>query len=410
MSNKVFVKTKAPILVRLYNFFLLFCGRVHFIKYEVDCLKYLKMFLEEKVQNPNKASEKALDKFLDNVKSTPLNPATQMFISGELDRVFSNRGKVANIHNEIPDFINQYFPDPIFIVGLPRTGTTALQKMFSLLESCRVLKLWELHYPTAHLEGAKAIKRARNRTKKYAFLQNFSKPEQKYIHPVGVDEPDECFRLLFNSFTSIAISSALGLDDYENFVMKSDMLNTYKEYKVQLQILSLNNQKTQLVVKAPEHLWNLDVLLKVFPSARIVMTHRDPLQAIGSYSSMISMFRRTAYKTTCFKDLGPYVTDVFQKGLKRSYKVRKNKSDNLNIIDVHCKDIQKNPITTLKSICKKLKIKVNEKASKNLKEWIKKKKNNSSDKHKYSYSTYGVSKSVVEKKFHFYNDKRYLSS
>ena len=166
MSKTVFVKNKAPILVGLYNFLLLFLGRIHLIKYEVDCLKYLKMFSKEKEQTGNQVSEKALNKFLDNVKTKILNPATQIFISGELDRVFSHRGRVANIQNENPDFINQYFPDPIFIVGLPRTGTTALQKMFSLLESCRALKLLELHYPTAHLEGEHAIKTARNKTRK----------------------------------------------------------------------------------------------------------------------------------------------------------------------------------------------------------------------------------------------------
>ena len=410
MSNKVFVKTKAPILVRLYNFLLLFCSNIHFIKYEVDCFKYLKMFSKEKEQTDNETSEKALNQFLDNIRSKPLNPATQIFISGELDRVFSNRVKVANIQNENPNLMDEYFPDPIFITGLPRTGTTALQKMFSLLENCRVLKLWELHYPTAHLEGDHAIKIARSQTRKHAFLQNFSKPEQKYIHPVGVDEPDECFRLLFNSFTSIAISSALGLNDYENFVMGSDMLGVYKEYKVQLQILSINNPQKLLVLKAPEHLWNLDVLFKVFPSARIIMTHRDPLQSITSYSSMVSMFRRTAYKKTNFKDLGPYVTDVFQKGLKRSYKARKNKIENKKIIDVHCKNIENNPITTFKGICRKLKINIDEKASENLKKWIKKKKNDSPDRHKYSYSTYGVSKSVVEKKFQFYDHKKYINN
>ena len=410
MPTKVFVKSKAPVLVRAYNFFLFICGRVHLIKYEVDCFKYLKIFSKEEKQTDNETSEKALNQFLENIRSKSLNPATQIFISGELDRVFANRVKVANIQNQYSNRLDEYYSDPIFITGLPRTGTTALQKMFSFLENCRVLKLWELHYPTAHLEGERAIKKAKNRTRKYAFLQNFSKPEQKYIHPVGVNEPDECFRLLFNSFRSIAISSALGLDDYENWVMESNMLNAYQKYKVQLQILSLNNQKTQLVVKAPEHLWNLNVLLKVFPSARIIMTHRNPLQAIGSYSSMISMFRRTAYKTTCFKDLGPYVTDVFQKGLKRSYKARKNKSDNKNIIDVHCKNIQNNPITTLKSICRKLKINVDEKASTNLQKWIYKKKNDSPDMHKYSYSRYGVSKSVVEKKFQFYDDKKYINN
>jgi len=409
MAKKVFVKSKAPALVRFYNLFLLFCGRVNLIKYEVDFLQYLKIFSKEKKQTGNQTSENALKQFLDNVKSKSLNPATQIFIRGELDRVFSNRVKVANIQNENPSLMDQSFPDPIFIVGLPRTGTTALQKMFSLLESCRVLKLWELHYPTAHLEGEHAIKRARNQTRKHAFLQNFSKPEQKYIHPVGVDEPDECFRLLFNSFTSIAISSALGLDDYENFVMESDMLNAYKEYKVQLQILSINNPKKQLILKAPEHLWNLDVLFKVFPSARIVMTHRDPLQSITSYSSMISMFRRTAYKKTSFKDLGPYVTDVFEEGLKRSYIVRKNQNDNKNIIDVHCKNLQKTPKKILKNICRILKINIDDKSNEILNKWVNNRKNDTPGRHSYYYSTYGVSRSTVEKKFQFYNDKKYLS-
>ena len=193
MPKKVFVKSKGPILVRLYNFFLFFFGRINFVKYEVDHIRYLKNFYKEREKKriSNKLPEEALNQFLNNVKLKPLNPATQIFISGELDRVFSNRAKIANIQNENPNLMDEYFPDPIFIVGLPRTGTTALQKMFSLLDNSRVLKLWELHYPTAHAEGEQAIKRARNRTRKYAFLQNFSKPEQKFIHPVGIDEPDE---------------------------------------------------------------------------------------------------------------------------------------------------------------------------------------------------------------------------
>tara|TARA_Y100000992_G_scaffold75466_1_gene47648 strand:- start:1660 stop:2070 length:411 start_codon:yes stop_codon:yes gene_type:complete len=135
MAKKVFVKSKAPVLVRVYNFFLLFCGRIHFIKYEVDCFKYLKFFSKEKVKKGNETSAKALNQFLDNIRSKSLNPATQIFISGELDRVFSNRAKVANIQNKNPNLMNEFFPDPIFIVGLPRTGTTALQNMFSFFRN-----------------------------------------------------------------------------------------------------------------------------------------------------------------------------------------------------------------------------------------------------------------------------------
>ena len=412
MPKKVFVKRKAPTLVRLYNLFLFFCSRLHIIKYQIDHQKHLKNFTEKNSEEKksNKLSQEALKQFLKNIKENSLNPATQLFINDELNRTFSNRTKIEKILKTNPSIIEASFSDPIFIVGLPRTGTTALQKMFSFLGNCRVLKLWELHYPTAHLEGEYAIKIARNLTRKYAFLQNFSKPEQKYIHPVGVDEPDECFRLLFNSFTSIAISSALGLDDYENWVLESDMLSSYQDYKVQLQILSQSDPKKQLVLKAPEHLWNLDILFKVFPSARVIMTHRDPLSAIASYSSMISMFRRTAYKKTDFKHLGLYVTSVFEKGLKGSYRVRENQSFMNEIIDIHCTDIQKNPEGSLKNICSLLNIKVHDRDCDQLKKWLDMRKPDLPGRHSYSFLKYGVNRDIVKKTFQFYDDKKYLKN
>ena len=76
MPTKVFVKSKAPILVRAYNFFLFICGRIHLIKYEVDYFKYLKFFYKEKKQPDNETSEKALNQFLENIRLKSLNPAT----------------------------------------------------------------------------------------------------------------------------------------------------------------------------------------------------------------------------------------------------------------------------------------------------------------------------------------------
>jgi len=202
----------------------------------------------------------------------------------------------------------------------------------------------------------------------------------------------------------------LGLDDYENWILESDMLSAYQDYKVQLQILSQSDPKKQLVLKAPEHLWNLDVLFKVFPSARVIMTHRDPLSAIASYSSMISMFRRTAYKKTDFKHLGPYVTSVFGKGLKGSYRVRENQSFKNEIIDIHCTDIQKNPEGSLKNICSLLNIKVHDRDCDQLKKWLNMRKPDLPGRHSYSFLKYGVNRDIVKKTFQFYDDKKYLKN
>ena len=80
----------------------------------------------------------------------------------------------------------------------------------------------------------------------------------------------------------------------------------------------------------------------------------------------------------------------------------------LKIIDVHCKDIQKHPAGIFKNICKQLKININDKSNGALDKWVKKKKNDAPGKHNFSFPTYGVSKSLVENKFRFYDDKRYL--
>jgi len=412
MLSQVSVKHKAPLLVRLYNIFLLLCYKIGLVNYALDQQHYLDRLAKEKELGvePNDISAKALKRFIANVNSKSLNPATQIFIKNELERVFSNRIKIAQCIKKNCSVTDLDLSGPVFITGLPRTGTTALQNLFSLIGSCRVLKLWELHYPTIYSEGDNAIREAKEQTKKYAFLQNFSKPEQKYIHPVGAEIPDECFRLLFNSFTSIAISSALGLDDYEKWVLDCDLSSTYKEYKTQLQLLSQKSLEKQLVLKAPEHLWNLEELIQVFPSAKIIMTHRDPLRSVASYASMISMFRRTAEHRPDFKQLGSYVTNVFAQGMKKAIAFRKEKDLENQIVDVHCNDIQRAPIETFKTICNQLNIHLGEKDNEKIKNRVKAKGLDYPGSHLYNNQKYGVNRESVGKAFRFYNHNKYMKN
>ena len=409
MHNKIYVKKEAPLLVRIYNVFLFICSKIRLIDYRIDKTTYLDQLSKEKTLGigNNDIAVQALNKFIDNVNQNDLNPATQIFINNELQRTFLNRKKIHGFLNKTLDISNIDLSGPVFVLGLPRTGTTALQNLFSLLGNCRVLKLWELHYPTAYLEGQQAISAAKKETMKYSFLQNLSKPEQKYVHPVGANYPDECFRLLFNSFTSIAISSALGLDDYEKWILESDMLQTYEDYKTQLQVLSKSDPQKQMISKAPEHLWNLDVLLKVFPSARIVMTHRDPVRSIVSYASMISMFRRTAYKRPDFKQLGSYVTKVFERGMKKAILLREKTDLTGKIIDIHCDNIQELPLQSIIKVCAFFEIEISKEDKNQIKNWIKNKKLDAPGTHQYDYETYGVDKALIKEKFHFYNHKDY---
>lgn len=104
--------------------------------------------------------KQGLQRLVNNINSNNLNSATRIF-EGEIHRSLTNRLRIAEFVNKNPDVNNTDLNDPIFILGLPRSGTTALQAMFACIDVCRVLKLWELHYPTAFGEGEQAIKRAK---------------------------------------------------------------------------------------------------------------------------------------------------------------------------------------------------------------------------------------------------------
>ena len=401
---QIFVKKSVPILVWIYNLFLFVLSKFFLVSNKLN----KKQIIKKLDPNHDSVIINAVDKFIENVNANNLNLSTIFFIKSEVNRTISNRKKFFQHFNTRPDLKKIKLSNLIFIIGLPRTGTTELQKMFSFLDNHRVLQLWELQYPTSFIEGPNAVKKAKRQTKKYSFLQNFSKPEQKYIHPVETEHPDECFRLLFNSFTSIAVSSALGLDDYEKWVLQTDMLETYKEYKDQLKILFQTEPDKNLILKAPEHLWNLDTLTEVFPKARFIMTHRDPLKSIASYSSMISMFRRTAYKKPNFEKLGLYVTNIFQQGLSSAYRVRKKTETKSEFIDVHCDDIKNNQIKTFMNICKELNINIDNNNLKKLKEYVLKKTMGPKLSHGYIYKDYGIDKKLIKDKFKFYDHHRYL--
>jgi|TARA_Y100001947_G_scaffold159573_1_gene178034 hypothetical protein len=411
-SKKVAVYHQSPLAVRLYNHILIFLQKIRFLSRILD-VNSLIAESEKHYEHghlSNGIYKQGLQRLVNNINSNNLNSATRIFLKGEIHRSLTNRLRIAEFVNKNPDVNNTDLNDPIFILGLPRSGTTALQAMFACIDVCRVLKLWELHYPTAFGEGEQAIKRAKNKSRHYAFLQNFSKPEQKYIHPVDAELPDECFRLLFNSFTSLAMSSAVGLDSYEDWVLQCDMIPSYNEYKQQLQILYLSLPDKQLVLKAPEHLWHLDTLFETFPTARVIWTHRDPFKAIVSYASMISMFRRTAYANCDFKKIGPYLIEIFEKGLKKAVLFRKKINREEQFIDVHCNEINRMPTPTMEKICNHFSIEVNKQDKVALQGWFEAKRDDLPGVHIYDSDRYGISANQVKDTFQFYNDELYITS
>jgi hypothetical protein len=76
------------------------------------------------------------------------------------------------------------------------------------------------------------------------------------------------------------------------------------------------------VLKSPGHLWGLDALAAIYPDAKIVQTHRDPLKVVASLTSLVTVLRSLASDTIDPLEISRDWTERLAMGLERAMDVR----------------------------------------------------------------------------------------
>jgi hypothetical protein len=153
-------------------------------------------------------------------------------------------------------------------------------------------------------------------------------PELDRIHHATPTTPEEDWHLLVPSFHALTFQSAFGLEQYGRWLQdEADMVWAYKELRQRLQIILHQRPRGRLVLKCPDHLWFVDALLEVFPDARIVQTHRDPVRCITSYTSMVSLQERLLMGRIEWEPLAARLTDFLLSGARRGEDARASHDD-----------------------------------------------------------------------------------
>ena len=341
--------------------------------------------------------QQPLNRLLASMQKKKFSPVARLYLQGEIERSLVNRLQIQEYVHRHPEVVEQPIDKPVFIVGFPRTGTTALQNMLDRLEGFRTLRLWEMQNPATPNR-----KSAIWATRFAASMLHFSSPEQKYIHNIGAQLPDECWRLLQNSFTTLVLPSACDLVDMVDWLYQVDMVPSYAYYKRQLQIL-LHQQassKSQLVLKCPEHMWHLSALFEVFPDAKLIWTHRDPVKSIPSYASLLSLSQRSLFGEYAPKQIGKSVTDIYRVGIDRALAYRKTSSVENQILDIHCRQIAQTPLQVMEVVCDFVGHSFVEAERERVNKWLTAKISEKNGSHQYEMSEFDLNKEQINKDYH----------
>jgi hypothetical protein len=241
-------------------------------------------------------------------------------IRSEVSRHLRNRLRVRACLRAHPQITAAPVLRPVFVTGLPRTGTTALHALLAAMPGHRAPLMWELLDPCPPEGGEHRPDRRLRRAERMARLARHMAPAYRVIHPVEARAPEECVFAMPHSMFHYVQARIPG---YRDWYAGRDTAPDYAYLRQQLQILQWRQPPRRWILKSPFHLWNLNALLREFPDATIVWTHRDPAAALASWCSLAEVSRRLYNRRVDLALLGRDWVQLWAEAAERAARVRR---------------------------------------------------------------------------------------
>jgi hypothetical protein len=251
---------------------------------------------------------------------------------------------------EFPQHADVPIERPIFVVGLPRTGTTALHRLLCADPGHQGLELWLTEFPQPRPPRETWEDDPIFNAMQEAFQQHHvTNPEFMGIHYMDATSPEECWRLLRQTGKSISYESLANVPRYSEWLAGQDWTDAYQRHRRNLQLIGLHDQEKRWVLKNPSHLVALDALMTVYPDALIVCTRRDPVTSIASACSLSA--EATADTSTTFvgETIGRTQLGMLERSW-RSFTEARGRYDAAQFVDVDYREFVADPVGTVAGI------------------------------------------------------------
>lgn len=280
-----------------------------------------------------------------------LTPLGRIAARADLVRLLANRLRLLDDRRRRPALADEPIRRPIFIVSLPRTGTTLLHGLLAQDPASRAPRTWEVMYPSPPpgADGRRDDDRVETVRRQLRWFHRMA-PDYRVAHPVGPRLPQECIAITEHAFESPRFHRTHHLPGYRAWLDQRDREEAYRFHRRFLQHLQHRTAGRRWILKSPPHTFWIDTLHRVYPDARFVQTHRDPLTVMASFAS------HTARLRSAFTDR-PDTVDAdrlarrWARGLEglMAFRDREDVGDD-RFVDVHYPDLVRRPLREVRRI------------------------------------------------------------
>jgi hypothetical protein len=295
-----------------------------------------------------------------------------------------------------PEIADVPIERPVFILGLPRCGTSLLHAMIGADPNVRTPMSWEVAQPSPPPEAATYLTDPRAQAFDDYVAATFTGKwaDMLKAHPIGAWIPQECGMILETSFQSINPLTMYRIPAYYPWYLQADTRFAYKVHKMFLQQFAWRNPRKRWVLKVQEHAYHLPELFSVYPDAMLVQPHRDPVTVQASICRLIEVLRSTALEHQDRKALGQELLHLWHDGQVRMMAYRKA-NPNVAIHDMRYKDLAADPVGAVRGVYDFAGIDFTSTTESGVRGWLADNPAGKHGKHVYSLDDYGLTEAQV---------------
>ena len=327
-------------------------------------------------------------------------------VQGDSVRLLANRLRLVADRRRHPAIADEVIRRPLFITGLPRSGTTFLHALLAQDPAHRSPQVWEVMYPSPPPEQSSYDSDPRIAgTARQLKLIDFLMPDFKTVHLIDARLPQECIAITSHAFRSYTFESMYAVPSYRAWHDSQDKRPEYEFHRQFLQHLQWRCPGKRWVLKAPSHLLALDALLQVYPDAGILLTHRDPLKVLASCASFTEVLRSGFSDHIDKPSLAREVRRRWDEGAHLAVQWRRKTGPwQQQLLDVPYMELVRDPLSMVRRIYAYFDLEITEAAVAAMQRFLRENPKNKDGVHRYSLAEFGLNPEEERRRFQFYLD------
>lgn len=319
----------------------------------------------------------------------------QMLIGDTVNRLESLKWS-----QEHPEILDEPLDAPVFLMGLPRSGTTYFQYLFDRDDRFRLIRTWESLFPSPPPGSAPESIEPRREAWREIQRQRPHFEGFDALHLYDEDGSDECHAFLEQSFGAVGLHNLFRVPDYFDYLLdEADLALTYRIHARQLRCLQWRGARKPWALKYPNHVIAMNEILEVHPGARFLMTHRDPVQTLASICKMTFNLRAMRAAAPVDRhDVGRDMLHFVSRHVDRIMTFDAG-PESKRVVHVDYYSLVADPIGEMRSIHRGLGIDTPDHVEAAVRDWHAKNPKNARGRNDYALAEYGLEEAPVAERF-----------